>query len=97
MGKRIHVEESELIKLKGALESAGANYKMNLAKLKNLIDEITAGDIQGDVANDLRNKFMAKQDDFNSLTKSLEDAEQYTGAKGTSFVNMVSDLKSTMK
>ena len=89
MGTRIHVEQSELERLRDALETAGANYKLNLAKLKNLIDEITAGDIQGDVATDLRNKFIAKQDDFNSLTKSLEEAEHYTGAKGTSFVNMV--------
>lgn len=97
MGTRIHVEEAELAALKDALEQAGEDYKSNLARLTNLIEEITAGDIQGDVADDLKAKFEAKKTDFDSLTKEIETAEEYTGAKGTKFVQMVTDLKDTMK
>ena len=50
---RIHVEESALNDLRNALETAGEDYKSNLARLQNLINEITSGDIQGDPAKDL--------------------------------------------
>ena len=49
----IHVDEEALKTLKNALETAGQEYKSNLARLTNLIEEITSGDIQGDPANDL--------------------------------------------
>ncbi len=97
MGSKIHVEESELAALKKVLEDAGEQYKSNLARLTNLIDEITSGDIQGDVADDLKAKFEAKRSDFDALTKEIEKAQEYTGAKGTAFTQMVTDLKDTMK
>ena len=37
--------------IKNALETAGQEYKSNLARLTNLIEEITSGDIQEDTAN----------------------------------------------
>ena len=49
----IHVDEAALNSLKNALSTAGERYKSNLARLTNLIGEITKGDIQGDPANDL--------------------------------------------
>ena len=49
----IHVDEEALNHLKGAMQTAGERYKSNLARLTNLIGEITKGDIQGDPANDL--------------------------------------------
>ena len=49
----IRVEEEGLNSLRSALADAGESYKTNLAKLTNLINEITSGDIQGDPANDL--------------------------------------------
>ena len=45
----VHVEESALNDLKNALANAGESYKQNLARLTNLISEITSGDIQGEV------------------------------------------------
>ena len=48
----IHVDEAALNSLKHALETAGQEYKSSLARLTNLIQEITSGDIQGDPAND---------------------------------------------
>ena len=53
----IHVEERDLTKLKNALQTAGENYRANIVRLQNLIDEITRGDIQGDPADVLKSKF----------------------------------------
>ena len=93
----IHVDEAALNALKNALETAGQEYKSSLARLTNLIEEITSGDIQGDPANDLLQKYQAKQDTFNKLTQTIEEAEGYMGLQTTKFGNMIGDLKSGMK
>lgn len=93
----IHVDEAALNSLKNALATAGERYKANLVKLTNLINEITKGDIQGDPANDLLAKFQAKQEIFNSITKTIEEAEEYTGVQTTKFGTLISDLQSGMK
>ena len=93
----IHVDEAALNALKNALETAGQEYKQSLARLTSLIEEITSGDIQGDPANDLLQKFQAKQDTFNHLTQTIEEAEGYMGLQTTKFGNMIGDLKSGMK
>ena len=93
----IHVDEAALNALKNALETAGQDYKQSLARLTSLIEEITSGDIQGDPANDLLQKFQAKQDTFNKLTQTIEEAEGSMGLQTTKFGNMIGDLKSGMK
>ena len=93
----IHVDEAALNALKNALETAGQEYKSSLARLTSLIEEITSGDIQGDPANDLLQKYQAKQDTFNKLTQTIEEAEGYMGLQTTKFGNMIGDLKSGMK
>ena len=93
----IHVDEVALNALKNALETAGQEYKSSLARLTSLIEEITSGDIQGDPANDLLNKYQAKQDTFNKLTQTIEEAEGYMGLQTTKFGNMIGDLKAGMK
>lgn len=93
----IHVDEAALNSLKHALETAGVEYKQSLARLTNLIDEITHGDIQGDPANDLLAKFQAKQDTFNRITQTIEEAEGYMGLQTTKFGSMIGDLKSGMR
>ena len=93
----IHVDEAALNALKNALETAGQDYKQSLARLTSLIEEITSGDIQGDPANDLLQKFQAKQDTFNKLTQTIEEADGYMGLQTTKFGNMIGDLKSGMK
>ena len=40
MNDRIHVEESALNELRNALQTAGEEYKEQLVKLTNLIEEI---------------------------------------------------------
>lgn len=93
----IHVDEAALNALKNALETAGQEYKQSLARLTSLIEEITSGDIQGDPANDLLQKYQAKQDTFNKLTQTIEEAEGYMGLQTTKFGNMLGDLKAGMK
>ena len=92
----IHVDEAALNSLKNALETAGQDYKSKLARLTSLIEEITSGDIQGDPADDLLAKFRAKEDTFNKLTQTIEEAEGYMGMQTTKFGTMISDLKTDM-
>ena len=96
-GGTIHVDEAALADLRDALTTAGEDYKSDLARLTALIQEITSGDIQGDPANDLLQKYQAKQDTFNKLTQTIEEAEGYMGLQTTKFGNMIGDLKSGMK
>ncbi len=93
----IEVHEEALQDLKNALETAGEDYKANLARLTALIEEITRGDIRGNAADQLLAKFQEKQDIFNALTRTIEDAEEYTGAQKTKFANMMDTLNAAMK
>lgn len=93
----IHVDETSLNDLKNALATAGESYKNNLAKLTNLIQEITSGDIQGAPASDLLAKFKAKEGNFNKLAETIDEAESYMGMQTTKFNNMLQGLKSGMK
>ena len=93
---RIHVEESALNDLRNALETAGEDYKNKLARLQNLINEITSGDIQGDPANVLLTKFQAKEDVFKGLAQTIDDAEEYMGMQKTNFNNLIEGLSSSM-
>ena len=93
----IHVDESALNYLKSALQSAGEEYKVNLEKLKNLVNEITSGDIQGDLADELKMKFEAKQGTFDKLTQTINEAESYMGIQTTKFTQLIDDTKTAMK
>lgn len=97
MSTTIHVEDEALNALREALETAGQEYKSSLARLTNLIEEITSGDIQGDPATDLLNKYQAKQDTLNNITKTIEEAEGYMGLQTTKFGTLIDDLKSGMQ
>lgn len=93
----IHVEEPALNRLKQALGEAGENYKENLAKLIILIDQITSGDIQGDPATDLLNKFKNKEFGLREIARIIDEAEEYTGMQTTSFSAKIDELHSEMK
>lgn len=93
----IHVEESALNDLRTALETAGEEYKSNLTRLQNLINQITSGDIKGDPANDLLAKFQAKEQMFKALAQVIDDAEEYMGIQKTKFSSLISNLASAMK
>ena len=93
----INVSEDALNTLRHALETAGQDYKDSLARLTNLIQEITSGDIQGDPATDLLQKYQAKEGTFKKLAETIDEAEGYMGMQTTKFGNMIGDLKSGMK
>ena len=97
MSGQIRVDEQSLNTLRQALETAGEDYKENLARLQNLINEITSGDIQGDPATDLLSKFQAKEDVFRGIANTIDEAEEYIGIKKTKFTSMIGSLSSNMK
>ncbi len=94
---RIHVEEQALNELKNALQDAGEDYKRELARLTSLMKEITNGDIQGDLATDLLQKYTEKEEAFNSLATAIDEAEDYAGVKGRDFASMLDELKEMAK
>ena len=94
---RIHVEESALAELRNALQEAGEGYKTELAKLTSLMKEITSGDIQGDPAKDLLDKYTEKEEAFNALAAEIDKAEEYAGVKGRDFASMLTELKEMAK
>ena len=94
--QEIHVEEEYLNKLKSAIQDAGQEYKRNFAALTNLIDEITSGDIQGDLADELVTKFRDKEDTLKGIVKTIEEAEDYMGLQTTKFGTMITDVKANM-
>lgn len=92
----IKTNDEGLNALRSALETAGESYKSNLARLQNLINEITGGDIQGDLATDLLNKFRAKEATFRNLATTIDEAEEYMGMKKQKFGTMIGDVKGGM-
>ncbi len=93
----IHVDEASLNDLKNALATAGESYKSNLVRLTNLINEITSGDIQGDLAVDLLNKFQAKEGVLNGLANTIDEASEYMGMQTTKFGTLIDSTKAGMK
>lgn len=93
----IYVDEESLNRLRSALESAGENYKSNLTRLENLMNEITSGDIQGEPADDLLRKYQEKKEMFEGLRNTIEEAGQHVGAQTTRFNNMIGELSDGMK
>ena len=90
----IHVEEealNDLILIFCLIPS------IKLTRLQNLINEITSGDIQGDPANDLLQKFQSKEETFKRLAQTIDDAEEYMGMQKTKFTSLIGDLSSSMK
>ena len=93
----IRVEEEALSNLKSALAEYGESYKSDLARLQSLVEEITSGDIQGDPATDLLNKFRQKEETFRRIAETIDEAEEFTGVKATKFSDMIGSLKSGMR
>ena len=93
----IHIDGIGLVELKKALEEAGEGYKEQLAKLINLMDDITSGDIKGDPADNLLKLFREKEPDFRLLAETIEEAQEYAGVKGKDFATMIEDLKNSSR
>lgn len=94
---QIHVDEEAIARLKEALLTAGNDYKDNLSKLKNLIEDITRGDIQGDPATQLLTKFQEKSETFNGVQQSIDEAADAMGIKLSDFTSKMGELKAGMR
>lgn len=93
----VSVNESALNDLANSIETAGQEYRSNLARLTNLIQEITSGDIQGDPANDLLARYQEKEDTFKRLAQTIEEAEGYAKQQKAKFQTMMDDLHAGLK
>ena len=93
----IKASEEGINKLRSALEDQGENYKENLVKLTNLINDIVSGDIQGDPADNLVKKFVEKREMFNNIAQTIDEAEEYMGLKKTKFGDMLGNINSRYK
>lgn len=92
----IQVDEEALNRLRNALIDAGDKYKNNLSRLSNLMNEITSGDIQGDPATDLLEKYRAKKSTFEGLARTIDEASEYMGIQTAKFGDMIGDLAGGM-
>jgi len=97
MSGRISVSDEELQNIINSLEEAANDYTTNLSKLTDLINQITSGDIKGDVADDFKAKYEAKRDTFNELKKTIEEAQSYMQDEKKEFNRAVSDTKAGMR
>jgi len=90
--EEIRVDDGSLQQLKEALATAGEDYRRNVTRLTNLINQIVRGDITGDPATELLSKYEAKQDVIRAIYKTIEEAEEYAGVKKSDFGSMISGL-----
>lgn len=97
MGEITKVDDESLDRLKNALATAGESYKSNLTKLQSVIEEITAGDIKGDPATELLNKFNSKREVFKAIEATINEAEDYTGVKKSKFTSLIGDISAGMR
>lgn len=97
MSGQVVANESDIRTLKGALETAGAEYKTNYARLESLVQEITNGDITGDAANTLLNKFNEKKDMLDTVQKAVDDAEAFVQEQEQKFNNLMNGLMDGMR
>lgn len=93
----LSIRDEQLKKLRDSLETSGQEYKTNLARLTNLIGEITSGDIQGNPADDLLARYREKEDVFKRIALILEQAEDYARQQEVNFTRTIDNLHSDMK
>ena len=94
---RVHVEEESLNDLKNSFSTAGESYKENYTKLTNLISEITSGNIQGDPATELLQKFEEKKEAFEKINEMINSTQEYLSGRTEQFVGDVDSLIKEMK
>ena len=93
MGDAIRVNSADLKKVAADTDTALTAYKTNYSKLTAVIQEITNGGFKGELANDFLNKYDAKKDTFDGITKTLDTAEEYLTRQGTNFEKMMADVE----
>ena len=94
---QISVSEEVLVNVINSMTAAVENYMENYKKLSNLMNEITNGDITGDPATQILNKYTAKEETFKQLYTSLEEANTYLQEQKNKFGTMMSSLESSFR
>lgn len=97
MSEILSANDPAFTRLDTAMQTAGEEYKRLLERLTNLITEITNGDIQGDPAKDLLNKFQSKENEFRGLAQTINEAEQYIAEQKARFGMMMGNIESGMR
>ena len=97
MNGQITVSEEELNAIAASLRDASNEYNSSYTKLTNLIQEITRGDITGQVADDLKNKFDSKEETFKNLKATIDQAEQYMNQQLKSFNDVAEGVMAEMR
>lgn len=93
----IAVSTENLRNVENAVSTAGESYLRNFTRLTNLINEIVAGDIRGDAADDLLQKYQAKEVILKAIQKSLDEADECVRGKQAGFNQLMGNIKSGMK
>lgn len=94
---QISVSDEVLVNVIKPMTDAVENYLENYKRLTNLINEITNGNITGDPATQILNKYNAKEETFKNLYKSLEEANTYLQEQKNKFGTMMSSLESSFR
>lgn len=94
---QISVSDEVLANVINSMTSAVENYMENYKKLTNLMNEITNGDITGDPATQILNKYNAKEETFKQLYNTLEEANSYMKEQKNKFGTMMSSLESSFR
>lgn len=93
----ISVSDEVLVNVIDSMTSATENYMENYKKLTNLMNEITNGDITGDPATQILEKYNQKEETFKNLYNSLETANEYMAEQKNKFGSMMSSLESSFR
>ena len=93
---RVHVEEAALRELKEVMKDSGDEYLNNLTRLDNIINQITRGDITGDIADEIKRKYEAKKVQFDNLKRTINEADEYLGIKRNKYEKTLSETLSDM-
>lgn len=93
----ISVSDEVLVNVIDSMTTATESYMENYKKLTNLMNEITNGDITGDPATQILNKYNEKEETFKNLYNSLETASGYMTDQKNKFGSMMSSLESSLR
>ena len=79
--------------LKEATEDAVKYFRM----LRNFMDEVTKGGIEGEIAIEIYEKFEQKEDVMRDLETYLIEAADYMGIQTDRFKSVVADISSGLR
>lgn len=97
MSDRVNVNAEDISALKTALETAGSEFVENYKKLERIMDDITKGNIKGELADLVLKKYQSKKPQLDGLKKEIETASEYAKEKGDALNRLTDNLISMIK